>query len=288
MSARPSVRRTTAASRRTRPVRRSSTGLSRVRAGAALAMLVSAAAIYGVCSSSAFVLQAADISVTGATYTDQADVAATVEGLDGTNLFVLKTSPIEAALGDLPTVGSARVTVQLPHSLAVAIREREAVMVWKVGARRYLAASDGELFASLAVDAKEAGGDLPVVDDRRATSAGLSVGGHLDTVDLDAATRLASLVPADVGSGAERLAVSVTDENGFVLRPSPASWTAIFGYYTASLRTTELIPGQVRLLKSLLYGREATLDRAILASDTDGTFIPKPTPLPSPLPSPKP
>ena len=284
MSSRPSVRRPTAAGRRTRPIRRSSTGLSRVRAGAALAMLVSAAAIYGVCSSSAFVLHAADISVTGATYTDQADVSATIEGLDGTNLFVLKTTPLEAALGDLPTVESARVTVQLPHSLAVAIREREAVMVWKVGARRYLAASDGELFASLAVDAPEAGAGLPVVDDLLATSAGLSVGGHLDTVDLDAATRLASLVPADVGSGAEHLSVSVTDENGFVVRAQPTSWTAIFGYYTASLRTTELIPGQTRLLKSLLSGREATLDRVILASDTDGTFIPKPTPKASPKP----
>ena len=31
---------------------------------------------------------------------------------------------------------------------------------------------------------------LPVVEDRRATSAGLSVGGHLEPVDLDAATRL--------------------------------------------------------------------------------------------------
>jgi len=251
-------------------------------------MLVSAAAIYGVCSSSAFVLQAADISVTGTTYTDQADVSATIAGLDGTNLFVLKTGPLEAALRDLPTVASARVTVQLPHTLAVAIREREAVMVWKVGARRYLAASDGALFASLPVDAPEAGAGLPVVDDRRATSAGLSVGGHLDTVDLDAATRLASLVPADVGSGAQHLSVSVTDENGFVLHAQPASWTAIFGYYTASLRTTELIPGQARLLKSLLFGREATLDRVILASDTDGTFIPKATPRPTAQPSTRP
>lgn len=269
-------------------MRRSSAGLSRVRAGAALAMLASAAAIYGVTSSSAFVVHMADISVTGTTYTDRADVTATIEGLDGTNLFVLKTGPLEAALRDLPSVASARVTVQLPHTLAVAIREREAVMVWKVGARRYLAASDGALFASLPVDAPDAGAGLPVVDDRRASSAGLSVGGHLDTVDLDAATRLASLVPADVGSGAERLAVSVTDENGFVVHTVPASWAAVFGYYTASLRTTELIPGQVRLLKSLLYGREATLDRAILASDTDGTFIPKPTPKPSAKPTPRP
>ena len=158
-------------------------------------------------------------------------------------------------------------------------------MVWKVGARRYLAGADGELFALLAEDAPEGQG-LPVVEDKRASSAGLYVGQHLDTVDLDAATRLASLVPADVGSGASHLVVWVTDENGFIVRARPASWAAVFGYYTASLRTTELIPGQVRLLRSLLYGREATLDWIILASDTDGTYIAKPTPTPKPKPSP--
>jgi hypothetical protein len=103
-------------------------------------------------------------------------------------------------------------------------------------------------------------------------------------VDLDAATRLASLVPADIGSGAEGLAVWVTDEHGFIVRTRPPSWFAVFGYYTASLRTPELIPGQVRLLRSLLYGREATLERIILASPTDGTYIAKPTPKPSASP----
>lgn len=286
MSMRPSARRAAVPARRSRSLRRTSRGLTRVRAGAALAMLVCAAAIYGVNSSSAFDM--ADITVTGTTFTDQADVSAAVEGVRGDNLFVLRTGPLEAALRDLPTVASARVTVQLPHTLAIAIRERAAVMVWKVGARRYLAGADGELFARLAEDGPDAGAGLPVVQDRRASSAGLYVGAHLDTVDLDAATRLASLVPADVGSGAERLAVSVTDENGFVVKAVPKGWTAVFGYYTASLRTPELIPGQVRLLRSLLYGREATVDRIILASATDGTYIAQPTPKPSTKPSPSP
>ena len=208
----------------------------------------------------------------------------TIEAIKGENLFTLQTGPLEAALRDLPTVESARVTIALPNTLAVAINEREAVMVWKVGERRYLAGSDGELFARLTEEAPEAGEGLPVVEDRRASSAGLYVGARLDTVDLDAATRLASLVPADVGSGASELVVWVTDENGFIVRARPASWTAVFGYYTASLRTTELIPGQVRLLRSLLYGREPTLEWVILASDTDGTYIAKPTPTPSPSP----
>ena len=247
-------------------------------------MLVAAAGIYGVSSSSAFDL--ADIAVTGTSFTDPSDVTATIEGIKGENLFTLQTAPLEATLRDLPTVESAKVSIALPHTLDVAITEREAVMVWKVGARRYLAAADGELFARLAEDAPEGGEGLPVVEDKRASSAGLYVGQHLDTVDLDAATRLASLVPADVGSGASHLVVWVTDENGFIVRARPASWAAVFGYYTASLRTTELIPGQVRLLRSLLYGREATLDWIILASDTDGTYIAKPTPTPKPTAKP--
>jgi hypothetical protein len=39
------------------------------------------------------------------------------------------------------------------------------------------------------------------------------------------------------------------------------------------------------LLRSLLIGREPLVERVILASETDGTYIPKATPLPSASPS---
>ena len=70
--------------------------------------------------------------------------------------------------------------------------------------------------------------------------------------------------------------------------PRPADWAATFGYYTQSLRTTELIPGQVRLLRSLLVGREGLIERIVLASETDGTYIPKPTPKPTSTATPAP
>ena len=55
---------------------------------------------------------------------------------------------------------------------------------------------DGALFARLGDEPpRRARPTCPVVDDRRAASAGLSVGAPLDPVDLDAATRLASLRP---------------------------------------------------------------------------------------------
>jgi hypothetical protein len=256
------------------------------RAGAALALLASAGAVYGVGSSSAF--EYTRLQVDGAVYTDPAAAEEAVADARGQNLFRLSTARLEAALEGLPTVAQAIVTVQLPDSLVVTLHERVPVLVWRVGARRYLADSAGELFARLGDDPPALVGDLPVIDDRRAASAGLSVGARLGPQDIDAATRLASLVPADVGSTAEALAVRVTDNDGFVVRADPQGWIAIFGYYTPSLRTPELIPGQVRLLRSLLIGREPLIARVILASETDGTYVPKPTPTPSPSPSPTP
>ena len=267
------------AGRRVHPIRRASAGLSVVRAGAALAMLASAGAIYGVGASSAFVYS--KLQVDGAVFTDPAAAEAAIATARGQNLFRLSTSPLRTALEQLPTVESASVGVQLPGTLLVSLHEREPVLVWKVGARRYLADSAGNLFGRLGDKPPKQTADLPVIDDRRAASAGLSVGTRLDPQDVDAATRLASLVPADVGSAATGLQVRVTDENGFVIRADPQGWLAIFGFYTPSLRTTDLIPGQVRLLRSLLIGREPLIERVILASATDGTYVPRPIPRPS-------
>jgi hypothetical protein len=256
------------------------------RAAAALALLASSGAIYGVGASSAF--EYASLRLDGAEFTDPAAVETALAGARGANLFALSTAPLEGALQELPTVERAEVTVSLPGTLAVTLHERVPVVVWQVGARGYLSDSGGLLFGRLGDDPPAAAEDLPVIDDRRAASAGLSIGLRLNPQDIDAATRLASLVPGDVGSAADALEVRVTDENGFVIRADPQGWLAIFGFYTPSLRTPELIPGQVRLLRSLLIGREPLIQRVILASETDGTYIPKPTPRPSPSPSPTP
>ncbi|MDP2350909.1 MAG: hypothetical protein Q8M74_07105, partial [Chloroflexota bacterium] len=190
---------------------------------------------------------------------------------------------------EIPAVGGATVTVALPDELRVEISEREALVAWLVGDRRFLVDASGLLFADLA-DTAAPGTELPAVDDRRAVSAGLGVGSVLDTVSFDAALRLGSLVPADIGSAAVRLDLRVDDTDGFVITGTPAEWTAVFGFYTPTLRTTELIPGQVRLLRSLLLDREDMTLKIILASDRAATYIPRPTPKPSakPAATPKP
>jgi len=278
MNGRPAAtrNRTPLPGRRTRPVRRASAGLSAVRAGAALAMLVSAAAIYGVGASSAF--DYTKLQLDGLTFTDQNAVESALAGARGENLFGLSTRPLVAAIESMPTVESARVQVRLPGTIAVTIDERQPVLIWQVGTDRYLADAHGLLFGKLSASPPPNAARLPVIDDRRVRSLLLKVGDDLDSVDLDAATRLASIVPADIGSAAVSLAVSVSDENGFVIRTKPDAWSAVFGFYTPSLRTPDLVPEQVRLLRSLLAGREAQVARVVLASATDGTYTPRSSP----------
>ncbi len=282
---RPTMRRSSGAPvRRTRSIRRASAGLDPLRAGAILVVLLSAAAIYGVAHSAVFTY--AQATIEGATFTDEDAIRAALADVRGVNLFGLVTRPLEDRIRELPTVRSVDVGVRLPDALVVRIAERQPILVWRVGARRYLVDREGRLFARLGEDATPDSAAIPVIEDRRAASAGLSVGRALDAVDIDAATRLASLLPADVGSEAEGLFVFINDASGFTVRTKPATWQAVFGFYTPTLRTPELIPGQVRLLRSLLIGREAQIDRVILASETDGTFTTQPPATPKATPTP--
>jgi cell division protein FtsQ len=274
MTFRRGIRRAGGRQRRSPRIRRASAGLSRVRAGAALGMLVAAAAIYGVAASPAFGV--GPVVVRGTQFTNAADVTARLAVAPGTNLFALSTEPLAARVRELPTVASADITVHLPDTLDVDVRERQPILVWAVGERRFLVDRDGVLFAEVMPDREDAAA-LPAMADARAASGALAVGGRLDPLDLDAATRLGSIKPGDVGSAAQHLAVSVTDANGFVVTAMPGGWSAVFGFYTPTLRRPDLIPGQVRLLHSLLEGREPSVDRVILASDTSGTFVPRPS-----------
>ena len=282
-----------------RSIRRASRGLTPARAGALLAMLLSAAAIYGAGASEAFSLRR--IELPELRYTDPAEIRSNLPVSDGVNLFSLSTVPLVSRLLDLPAVASAHVEMALPDRLVLRIEERTPILVWQIEDRRYLVDRRGVLFAVVSPVMAATGvlAGLPVVVDTRISSvAALAETDSLDPIVLDAATRLASLRPADVGSAAESLAVEVGDESGFVVRAAPTGWLAIFGFYTPTLRTTELIAGQVRLLRSLLADREMAVERVVLADDTNGTYQPrptakatapaKPTPTPRPTATPRP
>jgi hypothetical protein len=183
----------------------------------------------------------------------------------------MRTDRYAQRLLELPAVTGAEVTVTLPDVIRVRLVEREPVVVWNVAGHRFLVDRTGMLFAP--ATAGGPGDGLPVVSDRRSATATLDVGGRLDLVDLDAATRLATVTARDIGSAAGELRVSIEDGDGYVIRPVGVPWIAVFGVYTPSLRTPEMIPGQVRLLKSFLAGRETTVKRVVLADERNGTYV---------------
>ncbi len=283
----PATRRYRAAAgtpRRRPRVRRASAGLTPVRAGAILAMLITAGAVYGLATTP--VAGFDRLEVTGNTITAEDRIREQVAVDPGTNLVSLTTQPIVERLLGIPSIGDATVAVGLPDVLRVGVTERAPVVIWAVGPHRFAVDDGGFVFADVAENPPPSVAGLPVVVDQRASAAGIGIRSVLDPVDLDAAKRLASLTPEQIGSHAQRLAVAITDENGFTVNGGPKGWSAVFGFYGRSQRTPALIPGQVQLLAALLAGREDTIQSIVLGDDRDGTYIPKPTPKPSATPKP--
>lgn len=121
---------------------------------------------------------------------------------------------------------------------------------------------------------------LPVVFDRRASDAGLGLGGVVDPINLDAGYRLAGLTPADIGSSTPTLAAVVDDDHGFTISSVPPGWVAEFGFYAPTVRKVTVIPEQVRDLRSMLaYYGEAHVAWVRLVADVSqdhvNTYIPR-------------
>ena len=110
-------------------------------------MLISAGALYGLATTSAFGFER--LEVTGATLTAEDAIRAKVGLEDGTNLVGLATEPIAARLRELPSVREVDVSVGLPDVLRVTVEERHPLIVWAVGERRFAVDEGGILFAEV-------------------------------------------------------------------------------------------------------------------------------------------
>ncbi|MGH2407331.1 MAG: cell division protein FtsQ/DivIB [Candidatus Limnocylindrales bacterium] len=238
------------------------------RALAALVMLATTAAVYGLTVASAFALSADGLSVHGAAYTDEATVLRSL-GLDSgarPNLFALDSARLAAALRAQPAIDTTRsdavsVRVVLPNRLVVEVHERQPILAWQVGQQRFLADSQGVLMAAAEATAAPV---LPTIVDVRVLAGRLHVGGQLDAVDLAVARLIGAISPALLGSAAEALEISVSDDEGYVLQPVGGTWRAVFGIYTPHGRGADLVAAQVECLTSLLHGREASVAVAYL------------------------
>jgi cell division septal protein FtsQ len=252
-------------------IKRRSAGMTPLRAGAILLMLLCAAGTYGVVGTGAFAFR--HLKVDGEHYTSEDTVTTALALQPGANLVRLRTDTLIDALRTIPTVGDAQVSIELPDTVRVHIEEREPILIWAAGESRFLVDRAGMLFAPAGDEAAATIADLRVIHDARTTAAALSVGSTLDPIDLDLATRLGSLKPVDLDSAATQLDVSVDDQAGFVVSSGHGGWLATFGIYTPTLRPPSIVAGQVRLLRSILIEHgEANLARIDLAEPLKGTF----------------
>ena len=176
------------------------------------------------------------------------------------------------------------------------MREKSLLLRWQIGDLAYAVTESGELLGDidtldLAPTAAATLAAAPLLYDDRGPSPLLTVP-QLTATELDVATRLASLTPEDFGTGATTLTLRLLSDFGFVVEATGPSieWHAVFGIYSATIRPTSMIPGQVRLLRSLLAGRETRIGWVILADDQAGTYTAKgvrpPPPSVGPSPSP--
>jgi cell division septal protein FtsQ len=255
-------------------------------------IVLSAAGVVWLVNAGTFRLDPDRLEVRGLRHTTP-EVARLTMGLaEGAtpNLFRLRTSDMERALADLPAVAEAEVSAILPDRLVVQVTERQPVFVLRTPDDSYLVDPAGVLL----IDASEADpglASLPLVDDWR-SDAGREpvVGGAMEPVDLAAVLQLAAVTPDLLGSSAGRLTLAITDQDGFVMTTEPATWRAVFGHYTPTLRPPDRIAQQVQCLRSLLAEGESELRTVYLepVGDRCGTFAGRPSPVratPSPEPS---
>ena len=238
------------------------------------------------------------ISVVGTLLLDPDAVVAAANIPVGSSLLAVNLRAAEGAVAALPLVASVRVSAGLPDGIQIRVREKSLLLRWQIGDLVYAVTESGELLGdtttlNLAPTAAAALAAAPLLYDDREGSPLLAVG-QLTATELDVATRLASLTSEDLGTGATALTLRLLSDFGFVVQATGPSieWNAVFGIYSATIRPTSMIPGQVRLLRSLLAGRETRIGWVILADDQAGTYTAKgvrpPSPSMSPSPSPSP
>ena len=235
-----------------------------------------------------------NVSVVGALLLDPDAVIAAANIPIGSSLLGVNLREAEEAVAALPLVASVRVSAGLPDGIQIRIREKSLLLRWQIGDLVYAVSESGELLGNIATldlapTATVALAAAPLLYDDRDSSP-LLTSRQLTPTELDVTTRLASLTPEDLGTAATTLTLRLLSDFGFVVEATGPSieWHAVFGIYSATIRPTSMIPGQVRLLRSLLAGRETRIGWVILADDQAGTYTAKGVRPPSPSVSPNP
>jgi cell division septal protein FtsQ len=164
-------------------------------------------------------LRVSQLAHAGERFTPAAEVQEVLAEYLQRPILTLDREELADRLAGFPTVSEARVEAALPGRLAVTIVEKRPAATWLTTGARLVVAADGTVVGSMARNAPvpdELAGLISVYD-QRSTNHGLAVGDTLPAAEMQAARRLHELDPALLGSRAERLALRIDPEYGFVL-----------------------------------------------------------------------
>lgn len=241
-------------------------------------VLITGAILLPPAIASSGIFKITSLRLVGLQLLDERAVSAVSRVVLGNGLLTSDLGGIEQGLNEIPFIASARVRIGLPGEIRAEIQEEIPLMRWSSGGVTYLMSGTGELLGPATSSLLSSAGrvaieQFPLMSDLRGGPA-LLPGNVVSPLDVDIATRLASLTLADLGSTATRLSIFADPQYGFVLRGEGEgiAWSAVFGIYSATIRPPEMLPGQVRLLRSLLVGRERRIGWVILADGQAGTF----------------
>jgi len=105
-------------------VKRAASRKRLIWAGVVVVLLLLAVGALAVFASSLFAVRADDVEITGAVYTDPAELQAIVQTVVGDPVLLVDTQALETRIEQLPWVERAVVTTDFPHHLGIDIRER--------------------------------------------------------------------------------------------------------------------------------------------------------------------
>jgi len=149
------------------------------------------------------------LTIVGAPATGREEIAAGV-GVMGNNIFSVEPQAAAERLAALPTVREATVWPELPDRLVIRITERQPVLVWQLGADRFLVDERGVVMA--VNPPAERGQDLPIVNVRDVEMP--TVGGRIDAAVV---ARLALLLRRAPEHGLPVAALDYSPQAGIVL-----------------------------------------------------------------------
>lgn len=150
-------------------------------------------------------------------------------GLDGKNIFAVRTGEAEQRLRDVPFVKNAQVRLGLPAAVTITVEERAPVALWQVAGNTYGVAEDGTILPP-----DGAPSTAPVV---QAEGNALQLGAKIDARLVTIARHVRDLIP-------DAKSVMYSNERGVGV-VTAAGWPVYFG------KQDEAMAGRVAVLNSL-------------------------------------